>query len=92
MIFTTSSFPRSPSTARTAARISIGFLLLILGVILTFPGIPGPGIPIALLGLWILSDHFTWAKSALAWARKKTARLRRARTRREVVNQVPKQK
>jgi hypothetical protein len=92
MISSLPSFLRSPSTARTALRIVIGFLLLILGVILAFPGIPGPGIPIALLGLWILSDHFTWAKSALAWARKKTARLRRNRTHREVVNQVPEQK
>ena len=92
MIFSLPSFLRFPSTARTALRIVIGFLLLILGLLFAFPGVPGPGIPIALLGLWILSDHFTWAKRVLAWARKKTVRLRSTITRREVVNQVPEKK
>ena len=92
MIFSLPSFLRSPSPARTALRITTGFLLLILGVILALPGIPGPGIPIALLALWILSDHFTWAKRALGWARKKAARFSRARSRQGVVSQVPEQK
>ena len=92
MILSIPSFLRSPSTARTALRIVTGFLLLIIGVILAFPGIPGPGIPIALLGLLILSDHFTWAKRALGWARNKAARFSRVSSRQDVVSQVPEQK
>ena len=55
----------------------LGFALLILGGLLAFPGVPGPGIPILLLGLWILSPHFAWARRALAWVKAKTARWRR---------------
>lgn len=63
-----------------ALKILCGFVLLIVGVVLAAPGVPGPGIPIFLLGLWFLSDHFTWAKRLLAWVKEKASRLQRART------------
>jgi hypothetical protein len=56
-------------------RIAAGFLLLIVGAVLAVPGIPGPGILIALLGLALLSRHFTWAEKAIGWVKRKTARL-----------------
>lgn len=43
--------------------------MLIVGGLLALPGVPGPGIPLVLLGLLLLSDHFTWARRALAWCR-----------------------
>jgi hypothetical protein len=55
-------------------RIASGFGLLIVGAVLALPGVPGPGIPLILLGLWILSGHFVWAQKTLAWARQKFAK------------------
>jgi hypothetical protein len=64
------------SKMRKALRLSAGFALLIVGGILALPGVPGPGIPLILLGLVLLSDHFAWANRTLAWTREKFARLR----------------
>ena len=66
------SAPPKSRPAR-ALRIPVGCVVLIVGVALALPGVPGPGIPTALLGLWILSDHFEWARRALGWARRKIA-------------------
>lgn len=52
-----------------------GFLLLILGLILSLPGVPGPGIALILLGLFILSSHYSWAKRLLDWAKRKWHRV-----------------
>ena len=68
-------------------RILGGFFLLLVGGVLALPAVPGPGIPVILLGLWVLSDHFAWAKRALAWVKKKTDRFRRNTS--VVVNKVP---
>ena len=65
------------SRLRRAAKLPAGFALLIAGALLAIPGIPGPGIPILLLGLWMLKDHFTWAKRALVWVSGRSAWLRR---------------
>jgi hypothetical protein len=51
-------------------------MLLAAGAILALPGVPGPGIPLILLGLLILSDHFAWAKKLLEWAKRKAAYAR----------------
>lgn len=45
-----------------ALKISIGFLLLLVGAILAVPGVPGPGFLIALAGLVLLSAEFIWAR------------------------------
>jgi uncharacterized protein (TIGR02611 family) len=67
---------------RKTVRIVAGFLLLIAGLILTIPGVPGPGLAIVIVGLIILSDHFQWARSLLHWAKQKAERLRDRVTRR----------
>jgi uncharacterized protein (TIGR02611 family) len=59
----------------TVGRIAAGFALLIIGGVLAIPGVPGPGILIILLGLALLSNHFEWARRALAWCRKKWDRV-----------------
>ena len=59
------SKPRSLALLKIAA----GFVLLIAGGLLALPGIPGPGIPLMLLGLVLLSAHFHWARRALEWLR-----------------------
>jgi hypothetical protein len=65
------------SRVRTILRLAAGFGLLIVGCVLALPGVPGPGIVLILLGLVLLSDHFAWARRALAWARQELARLKR---------------
>jgi uncharacterized protein (TIGR02611 family) len=52
-------------------KILSGFLILIAGIILALPLVPGPGIVLILLGLALLSDHFVWAKRILNWAKQK---------------------
>jgi hypothetical protein len=61
---------------RKQLRICAGFLALVAGAILALPLVPGPGIPLMLLGLVLLSDYFIWAKRGLDWARRKWRRLR----------------
>jgi hypothetical protein len=61
---------------RKILRVSLGFLLLAVGAVLSIPGVPGPGIAVIILGLVILSDHFHWARRLLDWAKRKAAKLR----------------
>ena len=63
-------------TARKHLRIALGFLALIAGGLLALPLVPGPGIPLMVVGLVLLSDHFAWARSSLDWARRKWQRNR----------------
>jgi hypothetical protein len=65
--------------SRRKLGVVTGFLLVSGGLILAIPGVPGPGIPIVLLGLVILSSHFSWAKKLLDWARQKSNWSRGAR-------------
>lgn len=58
--------------SRRKLGVVTGLLLVSVGLILAIPGVPGPGIPIVLLGLVILSSHFSWAKRLLNWARQKS--------------------
>ena len=61
---------------RKNLRICVGFLALAAGLILALPLVPGPGIPLILVGLVLLSDHFVWAKRVLDWAKRKWRQLR----------------
>jgi uncharacterized protein (TIGR02611 family) len=58
---------------RKILRITLGFLLLAVGLFLSIPGVPGPGIVVIILGLVILSGHFEWARRLLDWAKRKAA-------------------
>ena len=64
------------AVVRKHLRICAGFLALLAGAILALPLVPGPGIPLMLVGLVLLSDRFTWAKRCLDWAKRKWRRLR----------------
>jgi hypothetical protein len=61
---------------RKHLRICAGFLTLLAGFILALPFVPGPGIPLILVGLVLLSDHFPWAKRSLDWPKRKWQHLR----------------
>jgi hypothetical protein len=58
-------------------KIVAGFGLLTVGGVLAIPGVPGPGLPIMLLGLLLLSERFAWARKGLAWGKERFARMRR---------------
>lgn len=68
---------------RRILQVGLGFLLVIAGLILALPGIPGPGLLIALGGLILLSEHFHWARRVLAWVRRKAGAARQAARRKE---------
>lgn len=57
-------------------RMALGFLLLLAGLILSIPGVPGPGIAVIILGLIILADHFHWARRLLDWTKQEAHNLR----------------
>ncbi len=42
-------------------RITSGIVLLVVGLILMLPGVPGPGFVLVFLGLSILAVDFVWA-------------------------------
>jgi uncharacterized protein (TIGR02611 family) len=67
----TSPPPRHPSLvlALKVASISIGSLLLLLGLVMLVT--PGPGVLVILAGLAMLSPHSRWAKSLLVWTKQK---------------------
>jgi uncharacterized protein (TIGR02611 family) len=48
-----------------------GFVLVVAGILLSLPGIPGPGIAIALGGLALWATEFEWAERRLEWAKDK---------------------
>ena len=49
-----------------ACRVVGGIIVLLAGLFLSLPGIPGPGIVVIVLGLGILSSEFDWAKKLYA--------------------------
>jgi len=70
---------RLTTQARKALTISIGIVLLVVGVALLI--LPGPGLPLIIVGLTLLSAHFVWArklrarvvdlgKQGLSWAKR----------------------
>lgn len=59
------------ASTRKYLRLFTGLTVLCVGILLALPLIPGPGIPLIILGLMILSDHFTWARRTLHWAKEK---------------------
>jgi tellurite resistance protein TerC len=46
---------------KRVARITSGVIVMIIGVILSVPGVPGPGLVLIFLGLSILAVDFVWA-------------------------------
>ena len=68
--------PKQRVTGKVLLKLAAGFALLAVGGLLALPAVPGPGIPIILLGLFLLQDHFKWARHALGWMRKRLAALR----------------
>jgi len=52
-------------------RVIVGLILLALGLFLSLPGVPGPGIVLIVLGFGILGRHFHWAHRANIYVKEK---------------------
>jgi uncharacterized protein (TIGR02611 family) len=48
-----------------AGIVVLGFLILLAGVVMSGPGVPGPGIAVILIGLGLLALEFDWAERLL---------------------------
>jgi len=47
--------------AKRVARITAGVVVVIAGIALAIPGVPGPGLVVIFIGLSILAVDFVWA-------------------------------
>ena len=54
----------------------VGTLVILVGVVLSGPGVPGPGFVVIIFGLAILSSEFVWAERLLMRARRWLERSR----------------
>ena len=61
---------------RRIVKAILGFLLIVVGLVLAIPGVPGPGLALVAVGLLLLSEQFPWAHRILEWAKRKWNRLR----------------
>ncbi len=53
------------SRATRIAIVSFGFVLVLAGIVLSGPGVPGPGFLVILIGLGFLALEFEWAERLL---------------------------
>jgi uncharacterized protein (TIGR02611 family) len=56
-------------------RIASGILLLVAGLFLMIPGIPGPGFLLIFLGLSILAVDFVWAHQLNKYLKSKASEI-----------------
>jgi uncharacterized protein (TIGR02611 family) len=45
-----------------ASRIIVGVVLILVGIVLSLPLVPGPGLLVIFIGLTVLSTEFEWAR------------------------------
>jgi uncharacterized protein (TIGR02611 family) len=57
-------------------RIVVGLLLLVIGIVLSLPLVPGPGLVVVAVGVGLLSHEFEWARRLRNWAHAEFERLR----------------
>jgi len=62
--------------ARRLIIVVFGYTLLIIGILLAIPGVPGPGILVVWGGLAILAAEFLWARRLLKKFQVQGARMR----------------
>ena len=51
--------------AKRVISVLVGFTVLLFGVLLAIPGVPGPGFLVIIAGLAILGTEFIWARRLL---------------------------
>lgn len=63
------------AVARKVAVFILGWTLILAGLVLAIPGVPGPGLLIALVGLLILASEYHWARRLVERFRRRFPRL-----------------
>ena len=58
-------------------RITSGIVVLVIGVVLMVPGVPGPGFLLVLLGLSILAVDFIWASRLKTYLKDQAGKILR---------------
>jgi uncharacterized protein (TIGR02611 family) len=48
-------------------RVVVGLVLLVVGIVLSLPLVPGPGVLLVIVGLSFLSHEFEWARRLRDW-------------------------
>lgn len=84
----TRNWQRLPHPVRWVAAAAVGGTLVVVGLILMV--LPGPGIPILLLGLLVLASEFAWAQATLHRVKKHGATA--GRVARDAARKVRRQK
>jgi uncharacterized protein (TIGR02611 family) len=71
-----------------AAVVVLGVLIVLAGIVMTGPGVPGPGIVTIILGLGLLALEFDWAERwlerVIIWGDRAAERAERTTTRQRV--------
>ena len=62
-----------------AGRVVVGLALFLVGIVLSLPLVPGPGVLLVVFGLGFLSHEFEWARRLRDWARAEFDRVTRRR-------------
>jgi uncharacterized protein (TIGR02611 family) len=58
-----------------AGRVVVGLVLMLGGVVLSVPFVPGPGVLLVVAGLALLGGEFHWARRANGWLRRQAERM-----------------
>jgi tellurite resistance protein TerC len=62
--------------AKRVVLIVVGFTLLVAGIVMSVPLVPGPGLLVVVAALAILAVEFVWARRWLARVKTESSRLR----------------
>lgn len=62
-----------------AGRVVVGLVLFMVGIVLSLPLVPGPGLLLVVFGLGFLSHEFEWARRLRDWAHVEFDRVTRRR-------------
>jgi uncharacterized protein (TIGR02611 family) len=71
-------FLRTVKQVKRFFTILVGFTVLLVGVVLSIPLVPGPGFLVVLAGLAILAVEFMWARRLLEHLKSQGVKLRDA--------------
>ena len=59
-----------------ASRVVLGIVLVLIGLVLSLPLVPGPGVLVMFVGVTVLSAEFEWARRLRDWMRRAASKRR----------------